>query len=128
MFAPDTDALLTLVSDDTGYVPVLLRSAYSADQYGSMWGKEEGVIGVDASYFQSSDFFDVYCRYSALGCSWGLGSPYVADDGGLITHGFLMVSSVPEPNKAALFLFGSALLVASGSMRRGAGSGSFKRI
>lgn len=117
MFAPGTDALLTLVADGENYVPVLLRSVYYGDQYGLIWGDEEGVIGVDESYFQPASFFDNYCQRYAYGCEWGQGSPYVDDAGGLITQGVLMVSSVPEPDGASLFLFGGALLVA-GSIKK----------
>lgn len=120
MIVPATTVLLVKVDSPSGHVDVLLRNAFTYDQYGSVWAKEEGYIAPDLSateqfpWWPENQFWEWYCP--EWGCNWDGLNPYFTETGGFRSTGFLMVSGVPEPSTYLLMLAG--LIVVSSFAHR----------
>lgn len=107
------NALIPLVADGGAWVPVLLRSTVAGNQYGNVWGVEEGAINPDASLIPVNGGFtkcDPYC--------YDIPNPYFNDTGALKLGGYLMVSSVPEPSNHVLLLIGVGSVMLFARRRR----------
>ena len=106
-------ALIPLIADGETWLPVLLRSTGTANQYGDVWGVEEGAINPDSSLIPIDGIF-----YECRDFCYEIPNPYFDDTGALKLGGYLMVSSVPEPSNYALFLLGAGSVMLFAQRRR----------
>jgi hypothetical protein len=112
---PNTKVLLAKVDSSDGYLDVLLRSSNSADQYGSVEGREEGYIAPELSVIQGDHWWEeFYCQI--WDCSWDGLNPYLTETGDFRSSGFIMVS-VPEPSTYLLMLPGLLVISSLGNRR-----------
>jgi hypothetical protein len=83
----EVSSLAALAFDGVGWSPVLIRSTLAMDQYGSIWGHEEGFIDPNSGQFSGCDV-----NWDNRTCS----NPYLDDNGAIKIGGYLMISNVPE--------------------------------